>query len=117
MPRFAKVLAALFAILVVLSLIGAGGYLATRQLYFIGTNAAGDRHGLPRASRTTCPLGIRLYETFYISGVPGSLVPPSRRGDLLNNNLRSQSDATSLVMAWSREDLEVIGASRAGQGR
>jgi serine/threonine protein phosphatase PrpC len=98
MPRYAKVLVALFSLLVVLALIGAGGYLATRQLYFIGTDEQGIvtvYRGLPY----DLPGGIRLYETFYTSGVPGSLVPSSRQGDLLNNHLRSQSDATSVVMA------------------
>jgi PPM family protein phosphatase len=95
--RGVKFFAALVAILVVLFLIGGGGYLATRQLYFIGTNQQGIvtiYRGLPY----NLPAGIRLYETFYTSGVPASLVPADRRGSLLNNNLRSQSDATSLVM-------------------
>jgi protein phosphatase len=101
MPRAVKVLAALFAVVVVLFLVGAGGYLATRQLYFIGTNPQGIvtiYRGLPYS----LPAGIRLYETFYTSGVPASQVPADRRGDLLNNPLRSQSDAPSLVM-----DLEL----------
>ena len=95
--RGVKFFAALVAILVVLFLIGGGGYLATRQLYFIGTNQQGIvtiYRGLPYS----LPAGLRLYETFYTSGVPASLVPAARRGSLLNNNLRSQSDATSLVM-------------------
>jgi serine/threonine protein phosphatase PrpC len=95
--RGVKFFAALVAILVVLFLIGGGGYLATRQLYFIGTNPQGIvtiYRGLPYS----LPAGLRLYETFYTSGVPASLVPASRRGSLLNNNLRSQSDATTLVM-------------------
>ncbi|MGZ4183727.1 MAG: Stp1/IreP family PP2C-type Ser/Thr phosphatase [Solirubrobacteraceae bacterium] len=95
--RGVKFFAAVVAILVVLFLIGGGGYLATRQLYFIGTNQQGIvtiYRGLPYS----LPAGIRLYETFYTSGVPASLVPADRRRSLLNNNLRSQSDATSLVM-------------------
>jgi protein phosphatase len=95
--RGVKFFAAVVAILVVLFLIGGGGYLATRQLYFVGTNQQGIvtiYRGLPY----NLPAGIRLYETFYTSGVPASLVPAARRGSLLNNNLRSQSDATSLVM-------------------
>jgi protein phosphatase len=95
--RGVKFFAALVAILVVLFLIGGGGYLATRQLYFIGTNQQGIvtiYRGLPYS----LPAGIRLYETFYTSGVPASLVPADRRDSLLNNNLRSQSDATTLVM-------------------
>jgi protein phosphatase len=94
--RFAKPLAALIALVIVLGLVGAGGYLATRQLYFIGTNAQGIvtiYRGLPY----DLPAGIHLYETFYVSGVPAALVPPGRRSNILNNDLRSESDATSLV--------------------
>jgi protein phosphatase len=101
LTRGVKFFAALIAIVVVLFLIGGGGYLASRQLYFIGTNQQGIvtiYRGLPYS----LPAGLRLYETFYTSGVPASLVPADRRGSLLNNNLRSQSDATSLVM-----DLEM----------
>jgi protein phosphatase len=95
--RPVKFFAALVAILIVLFLIGGGGYLATRQLYFIGTNQQGIvtiYRGLPYS----LPAGLRLYETFYTSGVPASVLSAARRDSLLNNNLRSQSDATSLVM-------------------
>jgi serine/threonine protein phosphatase PrpC len=94
--RFAKPVAALVAVLVVLFLVGAGGYLATRQLFFIGTNSDGVvtiYRGLPY----NLPAGIKLYETFYVSGVPASLVPADRRSKLLDNRLRSQSDASTLV--------------------
>jgi PPM family protein phosphatase len=96
--RFARPLAALLATVIVLCLIGAGGYLASRQLYFIGTNAQGVvtiYRGLPY----DLPAGIPLYETFYVSGVPGSLIPADRRAALLNHHLRSQSDASNLVKA------------------
>jgi PPM family protein phosphatase len=99
--RYAKPLAAVIAVVIVLALIVAGGYLATRQLYFIGTNPQGIvtiYRGLPY----DLPGGVHLYETFYVSGVPASLVPPDRRSALLNNQLRSQSDASSLV-----HDLEL----------
>ncbi len=95
--RFGKPFAALVATVIVLALIGGAGYLATRQLYFIGTNAQGVvtiYRGLPY----DLPFSVPLYETYYVSGVPASTIPPVRRGQLLNNNLRSQSDATSLVM-------------------
>ena len=95
--RFAKPLAALLATVIVLALIGGGGYLASRQLYFIGTNGDGVvtiYRGLPY----NLPFGVPLYETYYVSGVPASVIPVARRSGLLNNNLRSQSDATSLVM-------------------
>ena len=96
LTRYRKVIAGLAATLIVLALVIGGGYLATRQLYFIGTNAQGIvtiYRGLPYG----LPAGIHLYETFYVSGVPASLVPPDRRSALLNNNLRSQSDASDLV--------------------
>ena len=95
--RFAKLLAALLATVIVLALIGGGGYLASRQLYFIGT----DRQGVVTIYRGLpydLPFGVPLYETYYVSGVPASVIPAARRSGLLNNNLRSQSDATSLVM-------------------
>ena len=99
--RQSRVAAALVAALVVLCLIIGGGYLATRQLYFIGTNAQGlvtIYRGLPYV----LPGGIDLYETFYVSGVPASVVPADRRGALLNNTLRSQSGAAQVV-----RDLEL----------
>ncbi len=95
-PRWGKPLAAVVSAVIVLGLIGAGGYLATRQLYFIGTDAQGIvtiYRGLPY----DLPAGIHLYETYYVSGVPASLIPPDRRASLLNHNLRSQTDASNLV--------------------
>ncbi len=97
-PRWAKPIAALVSISVVLFLVGAGGYLATRQLYFIGTNPQGIVtvfRGLPY----DLPAGIRLYETFYVSGVAASQVPTDRRSSLFDHHLRSQSDATNLIRA------------------
>jgi protein phosphatase len=94
--RLAKPVAALTAVVVVVFLIGGGGYLATRQLYFIGTNPQGIvtvYRGLPY----DLPAGIHLYETYLVSGVPGSLVPVDRRKQLFGNQLRSQSDAIKLV--------------------
>jgi hypothetical protein len=40
-----------------------------------------------------------MYEQFYVSGVPAAAVPADRRPQLLNHQLRSQSDAISLVHA------------------
>jgi protein phosphatase len=96
-----KPIAALVAALVVLFLIGAGGYLASRQLYFIGTNSQGIvtiYRGLPY----DLPVGIHLYETYYVSGVPAVLVPRDRRAAVFNNQPRSESDAQLLV-----HDLEL----------
>src|SRR5437588_195206 len=94
--RFSKPLAIVVALVIVLFLVVGGGYLATRQLYFIGTNAQGIvtiYRGLPYE----LPAGIHLYETYLVSGVPGSLVPSDRRKEFFNNQLRSQSEALNLV--------------------
>ena len=94
--RYIKPVAALIAVLIVLFLVGGGGYLATRQLYFVGTNSQGIvtiYRGLPY----DLPVGIRLYETFFVSGVPASLVPADRRKSVFNNQLRSQTSAMNLV--------------------
>jgi PPM family protein phosphatase len=94
--RWAKPAAALLATMIVLFLFGGGGYLASRQLYFLGTNHQGIVtvfRGFPYDILG----GIRLYETYYVSGVPASVIPADRRSQLLNHQLRSQSDATSLI--------------------
>ncbi len=79
-----------------LALLAAGGYLATRQLYFLGTNQQGIvtiYRGLPY----DLPAGLKLYETFYTSGVPAAELPVDRRGTLLNHHLRSETDAAKLM--------------------
>jgi protein phosphatase len=94
--RYRRPIAALVAVLVVLFLVGGGGYLATRQLYFIGTNSHGIvtiYRGLPY----DLPAGIHLYESYYVSGVPASEIPSDRRASLLNHNLRSESSAAQIV--------------------
>ncbi len=91
-----KATAALITAVVMAVLIGGGGYLATRQLFFVGTDTQGVvtiYNGLPYE----LPLGIALYEQVYVSGVPIQLVPAARRAQLLNHQLRSQADAISLV--------------------
>jgi protein phosphatase len=96
--RFSRPLAAALATVVVVALLLAGGYLASRQLYFIGTNSQGIvtiYRGLPY----DLPAGIRLYETFYVSGIPASAIPKDREHRFLDHHLRSQSDASSTLRA------------------
>jgi serine/threonine protein phosphatase PrpC len=94
--RVIKPISALIATLIVLFLIGGGGYIATRQLYFLGTNSQGIvtvYRGLPYDF-----LGVRLWETFYTSGVPATLIPKDRRSAVLDDHLVSQTTASKLVM-------------------
>jgi len=73
-----------------------GAYLASRQYFFIGTNPAGVVT-IYRGFPFDLPLGVKMYEQFYVSGVPVSAVPADRRARLLNHQLRSQDNAISLV--------------------
>jgi len=96
-----KTAAALVAILVVLGFALSGGYLATRQLYFLGTNRQGIvvlYRGLPYQ----LPFGFDLYETYYVSGVPAQTIPVDRRADLLNHDLHAQNSGIRLI-----NDLEL----------
>ncbi len=97
-PRFVKPVAALIATAIVVFVVGGGAYLASREYFFIGTNSAGVVT-IFRGFPYNLPLGINMYEQFYVSGVPASAVPADRRAGLLNHQLRSQGNAISLVHA------------------
>jgi PPM family protein phosphatase len=94
--RRLKVLAALVAVVVVLGAVGVGGWLATRGVFFLGTDGDG-RVTVYRGLPWDLPAGIHLYESWYVSGVPASEVPVARRRVLLDHRLRSQRDARGLV--------------------
>lgn len=98
-----KLVAALVSLAIVLLLVGGGGYLATRQLYFVGTNADGVvtlYNGLPYEF-----LGVPFWEQSYVSGLPASELSVSQRQKLLNHHLRSQRDAIALIRAAELGDL------------
>jgi len=96
--RFMKPIAALIATVIVVFVVGGGAYLASREYFFIGTNSDGIVT-IFRGFPYDLPLGIKMYEQFYVSGVPVSAVPTDRRSGLLNHQLRSQGNAISLVHA------------------
>jgi protein phosphatase len=97
-PRFMKPIAALIAIVIVVFVVGGGAYLASREYFFIGTNSDGIVT-IFRGFPYNLPLGVKMYEQFYVSGVPVSAVPAGRRSRLLNHQLRSQGSAINLVHA------------------
>jgi serine/threonine protein phosphatase PrpC len=91
---------------VVLPLI-VGGWLATRAVYFIGTDPADGRtvaifRGLPYQ----LPLGIDLYERYYKSGVTLADVPAARWASFTDHELRSRDDAEDLVIALEKGEVE-----------
>jgi protein phosphatase len=96
LPRRVKLLAATLATLLVLGALATAGWLASRAVFFVGTNGKGMvtvYRGLP----WELPAGLRLYERFYVSGVPASQVPAARRSQLLDHRLRSRDDVQSLI--------------------
>jgi protein phosphatase len=84
------------ALLVVLAALATGAYLASRSVYFIGTNSRGlvtVFRGVP----FELPGGLTLYSSDYVSGVSASTLTPARRRTLLDHTLRSEGDAAQLV--------------------
>jgi PPM family protein phosphatase len=95
--------------LVVVAAIVGGLYVASRQVYFIGTNDGGlvtVYRGIPYE----LPFGINLYRQEYASGMPAQAIPATRRGRVLDHQWRSRQDAVDLVRALERGQLDT-GAS------
>jgi serine/threonine protein phosphatase PrpC len=90
-----------------LTLMLAGFWLATRVVFFLGTdpahgNAVAIYQGLPYE----LPLGVRLYTLHVTSGVTIDQVPGARRATFTNHKLRSLDDAENLVNALEDGKLE-----------
>jgi protein phosphatase len=95
----------IFALLLAVCVLG-GLWLASRAVYFVGTDPADGRtvaifRGLPYE----LPLGIHLYERYAGSGVTIDMVAPSRRATFTDHKLRSRDDAENLVNALERGQL------------
>jgi serine/threonine protein phosphatase PrpC len=93
------------SVLVVLGLIGSGGYLAMQSVYFIGTNGRG-LVTIFRGCPFRLPGSVPLYSRAYVSGVGASTLTPDRRRTLLDHSLRSESNAASLVRSLELGQLE-----------
>jgi serine/threonine protein phosphatase PrpC len=73
-----------------------GAWYGNRQVWFLGTDDAG-RVALYRGLPYDLPLGIELYEERYASPIQTAALPPKRRDAVTGHDLRSRSDAASLV--------------------
>jgi PPM family protein phosphatase len=96
LPRRVKVVAALLATVIVLGALGVAGWLASRAVFFVGTDDRGMvsvYRGLP----WDLPAGIHLYEDYYVSGVPAGDMSAAERERLLDHRLRSRDDVRSLI--------------------
>ena len=82
--------------LVLLAAVCFGAWYGNRQIWFLGTDDAG-RVALYRGLPYDLPLGISLYEERYVSPIQTESLPPRRRDSVTEHDLRSRSDAVSLI--------------------
>jgi serine/threonine protein phosphatase PrpC len=93
------------ALLALIGVLLAAGYLALQSVYFIGTNNRGlvtMFQGVPYE----LPGNVALYSSSYVSGVAASAVAAPRRGKLLDHSLHTETDAASLVRSLELGQLE-----------
>jgi len=83
----------------------AGGWIATRAVYFVGTAEDGRTITIFRGLPYELPFGIKLYEEEARSGMTLEQVPASRRATFTDHRLRSNDDAVDLVNALERGQL------------
>ncbi len=85
---------------VLLAAIVLGAAYGIRQVWFLGTDDGG-RVALYRGLPYDLPFGISLYEERYASPIQTSSLPARQQSSVTGHDLRSRSDATSLI-----EDIE-----------
>jgi protein phosphatase len=86
--------------LVVLGAVAFGAWYGNRQVWFLGTDDGG-RVALYRGLPYDLPFGISLYSERYASPIQTDSLPTKRRDSVTQHELRSRSDAVSLI-----EDLQ-----------
>ena len=94
--RRLKTAAKVSAALVVVAAIAFGAWYGNRQVWFLGTDSAG-RVALYRGLPYELPFGVRLYDERYAIPVQTEPLPPKRRDAVTGHDLRSRSDAVSLI--------------------
>jgi protein phosphatase len=92
--------AKLLVALAVLAALAFGAWYGNRQVWFLGTDAAG-RTALYRGLPYELPFGLKLYEERYASPLQTASLPRKRREAVTGHDVRSRSDAASLI-----EDIE-----------
>jgi protein phosphatase len=101
--RWAGPLKAFAVLAVLLVLVASGAWIASRSVYFVGSDDDGFvtlYQGLPY----DLP-GLRLYQAQFASGVPAQTLSPRVRAVVTGHKLRSQDDAVDLVRQLERGDL------------
>jgi protein phosphatase len=86
--------------LLILGAVAFGAWYGNRQVWFLGTDDGG-RVALYRGLPYDLPFGISLYSERYASPIQTDSLPTKRRDSVTQHELRSRSDAVSLI-----EDLQ-----------
>ena len=86
----------MLAAVVLVAAIAFGAWYGNRQVWFLGTDDGG-RVALYRGLPYELPFGLDLYEERYASPIQTGSLPSRRRDAVTGHDLRSRSDAASLV--------------------
>jgi protein phosphatase len=84
------------AVLVAVGAIAFGAWYGNRQVWFLGTDAAG-RVALYRGLPYELPFGIKLYDERYASPIQSAALSGRRLDAVTGNDLRSRGDAVTLI--------------------
>jgi len=98
--RRLRTAAKVLAVAAILAALAFGAWYGNRQVWFLGTDGGG-RAALYRGLPYQLPFGVNLYEERYASPVQTDSLTGKRREAVTGHDLRSRSDAASLV-----EDIE-----------
>ena len=82
--------------LLVVGAVALGAWYGARQVWFLGTDAAG-RVALYRGLPYELPFGIKLYSEHFASPIQTGALPARRRDAVTGHDLRSREDAVSLI--------------------
>ena len=98
--RRVRTAAKALVVIAVIAALALGAWYGSRQVWFLGTDSSG-RAALYRGLPYELPLGLNLYEERYASPIQAASLPSRRRDAVTGHDLRSKSDAVSLL-----EDIE-----------
>jgi PPM family protein phosphatase len=95
-PRKRRFPVKTFVSLLLVAALIAGGYFASRQVYFLGTDEGG-RLALYRGLPYDLPLQVELYSEVTSSPTRVASLPEDRRDEATDHDLRSRGDAEDLL--------------------
>jgi PPM family protein phosphatase len=98
--RHLRTAATVLVALAILAAIAFGAWYGNRQVWFLGTDDGG-RVALYRGLPYELPFGVKLYQERYASPIQTGALPSKRRESVTGHDVRSRSDAVSLI-----EDIE-----------